>query len=308
LGRGRSDWSHWQGRSDHSWAGKHSEPGKYDRDRHFDGYRGDWARHGSHHDGHYDRHHHKSWISPFWPYYGYTFPRFYGGYLGLYGGYSGYYPGYDDSYYDYPAYTSLYGYSPSASYFYGSSPLVSSDLYADAPDTVSPAPQEGLASAGEGAYYDQAVAAFQRGDYREALRLAGHAAVEAPRSDQVHTLLAQAMFALKDYRGAAIAAHAAADSGGVIDWPTLYRLYGNVDTYRGQLQALEAFVRTNPSAADARFLLGYQYMILGHKARAIDELTAAVRLTPQDALARKLLGQLGVTTAEPPRSNSPQSF
>jgi Flp pilus assembly protein TadD len=53
------------------------------------------------------------------------------------------------------------------------------------------------------------IQAFQQGNYRDALRLASHAAVDSPRNARVHELLSLPMFALKDYRGAAMEAHAA---------------------------------------------------------------------------------------------------
>lgn len=293
-GRGRPGSDYWAGKP--NIAGRPGDKGRWDGHR-------DWDKgFGHHHGGDRDGHHH-GWahdgrryghgygfgFSPLWPLFGLGF-----GYPGYYGGYSGYSP-----YYDYYPYVSLYGDSPPyASYSYYAAPSALPGVYADA----------GAPMAAQGSYYDQARDAFRRGDYRETLRLVGHAAIDAPRSPDVHVLMAQALFALKDYRGAAIAAHAAADSAEVIDWAALFGLYGNVDTYTEQLKALEAHVRANPAAADARFLLGYQYMILGHKSRAADELTAALRATPSDSVAKKLLEQLGVRTAEPSKPPSSQSF
>ena len=54
---------------------------------------------------------------------------------------------------------------------------------------------------------------FQQGNYRDAMRFAGHAAVEMPRSADVHNLLMLSMFAGGEYRGAAMEAHAAASLG-----------------------------------------------------------------------------------------------
>jgi DNA-binding LytR/AlgR family response regulator len=94
---------------------------------------------------------------------------------------------------------------------------------------------------------------------------------------------------LKDYRGAAIEAHAAAALGPIIDWPSLYSYYGNARTYGDQLRALATYIRSHPSAADARFLLGYQEMILGHFQVAEGELAQAMKLTPTDELTQRLL-------------------
>ena len=42
-------------------------------------------------------------------------------------------------------------------------------------------------------------------------------------------------------------------------------------------------------------MLGFQYLMEGHKDAAKDQLTQAVKLTPQDTLAAKLLTQEGGT-------------
>ena len=60
------------------------------------------------------------------------------------------------------------------------------------------------------------------------------------------------------------------------DWPKLYGIYGNVDTYTRQLRALERFVAKTPSANEGRFLLGFQYAMLGHQAAARSQFLAAL--------------------------------
>jgi len=105
-------------------------------------------------------------------------------------------------------------------------------------------------------------------------------------------MMSQALFALKDYRGAAIEAHVALELGPVIDWPTLYAYYGNLDPYTSQLRVLETFVRNNPKAPEGHFLLAYQYMMMGYKQDAKQELTEVTTLAPADKLAEALLKQL----------------
>ena len=146
------------------------------------------------------------------------------------------------------------------------------------------------ASLGE-QYAEQARESFRDGDYRQALRLAQHAAIDMPRDPAVHELLSLALFALKDYRGAAIEAHAALALGPPIDWPTLYAYYGNADTYTAQLRALEGFVRDKPKAAEGHFLLGYHYIVIGSTDAAKQELAKAVAETPKDQLAERLLNR-----------------
>ena len=102
-------------------------------------------------------------------------------------------------------------------------------------------------------YLASARDAFLRGDYHQAIRLAGHAAIEDPRSAAVHDLLMLSLFASGDYRGAAMEAHAAASLGQPIHWDTLYSYYGNVTPYTEQLRKLEKDVAANPNDPAARF-------------------------------------------------------
>jgi hypothetical protein len=160
-----------------------------------------------------------------------------------------------------------------------------------------------------GSFLNDALQAFRSGDYRNAARLANHAAVDDPRNPRVHQLIALSLMALNDYRGAAMEAHAALALGAPSDWPTLFAVYGNEQTYTDQLRALERFVRENPNRADAHFLLGYQYLMTGNRDEARNQFADATRLTPEDQLARRFLGELGGqvpsqptprTTARPP--------
>ncbi len=144
-------------------------------------------------------------------------------------------------------------------------------------------------------FYGRAVAAFGQGEFRDATHLAAHAAVDDPRNQKVHLLLSLGLFATGEYRGAAIEAHAVASLGKVPDWPTLYGLYNNVDAYTTHLRALEKFVRDKPSSAEGRFLLGFQYMMAGHRDEARDEFLKALKLAPRDRLAAQLLKEEGGT-------------
>jgi len=140
--------------------------------------------------------------------------------------------------------------------------------------------------------YNAAREAFRSGDYRDALRLANHAAIEAPQNPKVHELASLALFALGDYRGAAIEAHAAMAFGPVADWDTLSGHYGDPEAYTKQLRALEKYVGEHKSAADAHFLAAYHYLMLGARTEAKDEMAQAANLTPKDKLAAHVLQQL----------------
>ena len=107
-----------------------------------------------------------------------------------------------------------------------------------------------------------------------------------------------AMFAAGDYRGAAMEAHAAASLGQPMKWETLYGFYGDVKPYTEQLRKLEQHVTATPNDPAARFLLGYQYLMMGHNDAAKTELTKALIAAPRDRLAAHLLTQIGGTVPE----------
>jgi hypothetical protein len=221
------------------------------------------------------------YVYPYYDYYGYGWPYAYP-YTYPYSYYSLYsYPdGYDRWYtpespgYAYPGNAYEYPY-PEA---YPNSPA----------GTESPAATAGAT------FYAEAKQAFRRGDYQEALRLGAHAAIEMPKDAGVHQLMSLAMFAEGDYRGAALEAHAALSLGPAPDWSTTYRYYGNaIANYTPQLRALEAFVREHPGEANAHFLLGYEYLMLGHPEAAKTQFATSATLAPQDELARRMIEQLG---------------
>jgi tetratricopeptide (TPR) repeat protein len=158
-------------------------------------------------------------------------------------------------------------------------------------------PDAGADNSAGAEFFGQAEDAFQAGHYRDALRLANHAAVESPRNPKAHELMSLSMFASADYRGAAIEAHVAIALGPIADWAALFGYYGDQQRYTTQLRALEKYSRENPKAADARFLRAYHYLMTGHTDAAKEQLTEAVKLTPNDKLAAELLKK---TNANPP--------
>ncbi len=142
------------------------------------------------------------------------------------------------------------------------------------------------------AFYTEAIAAFRQGRYADSARLANCAAADRPKDSNARLLLMLGSFAVGQYGNAATEARAVARLGQMPDWPKLYAIYGNVDTYTRQLRALEKFVAQTPSSAAGRFLLGFQYAMLGHQGAARSQFLAALRLAPQDRVAAELLTRI----------------
>jgi hypothetical protein len=223
------------------------------------------------------------------------------------------YPFFFWPFWDYPWYWSFARpYAYNYLYCYDMSPYDVS-WYADpvgAPVRTSltaeqPAPPETAATADDTGlnaleFYSAARDDFKKGDYRKALRLAGHAVVESPENAKVHELSSLALMALGDYRGAAIEAHAVLAFGKASDWNSLFAYYGDADTYTKQLRKLEEHVKAHASSAEGHFLLGFQYMMIGAKDDAKTHMAEAAKLTPKDKLAAQLLEQLGGRPVTPP--------
>ena len=206
------------------------------------------------------------------------------GILGPWYGY-GWWPGYYRYFYSVPYIAQVY-----SDYGYDAAPYT-----AYSSDVVEPAvPPENGGETSD--FYAQALAAFQQGDYSGATRLASHAAIDNPESPDVHLLLSLGLFALGQYRGSAMEAHAVTALGMSPNWPTVLGFYdNNVNPYTDQLRALEKFVGSNPSAPEGRFLLGFHYMVDGHQDVARDQFLQALKLTPRDNLAAQLLTKVGGT-------------
>jgi len=227
-------------------------------------------------------------------------------------GYS-YYPNFGNYYYSYAP--TGYGddyYNPYASLGYNNTGVVADSgvtapqQFADLsprplpdPSLTPPAIAEGQPQEATGAmeYYSEARTAFLDGDYQNAMRLAGHAGLDAPQNPKVHELISLALFALGNYPAAANEAHAAMALGTIADWKDLYAYYNDANKYTTQLRALEKAAMDNPSSAAEHFLLGYHYLMIGARENANTELARAVKLAPNDDLAGRYLEQL--------RSNSP---
>jgi hypothetical protein len=230
------------------------------------------------------------WGNPFWFSYWGGYPFGWGGYWADY--YCPYGPVYATGY---PLAAYSYSYADDGQYAanYAPDPAVAADVPQSAGD--------GEATGNEGLqYYNEARAAFTRGDYRNALRLAVHAGVESPQNAKVHELTSLALFASGEYRGAATEAHAALALGLPSDWSNLFAYYNDADKYTEQLRKLEKTVSDAPKSAPGHFLLGYHYLMTGAKDEAKEHFAQAAKLTPNDKLAQHILKELESGSAVTP--------
>ena len=153
--------------------------------------------------------------------------------------------------------------------------------------------------------YDAAQAAFKQGRYFQAIQKSGKAIESDLENVAMHDFLQQSMFALGDYRSAAIEAHAVLHLGKPTDWQSVAKLYADPAEYTDHLRTLENDVKENPGDAATQFLLGYHYNVLGHKPHAIKHLKKAFELAPKDEQASKLLTDLGEPPAAPAAPANP---
>ncbi len=113
-----------------------------------------------------------------------------------------------------------------------------------------------------------------------------------PGNQDVHEFHALVLFALGDYQKAAAVAHDVLNAGPGWDWTILQSFYPAPDAYTRQLRALEHFVSAHSDDAAPRFLLAYQYLMLGHLNAAQRQEQAVVQLEPRDILSKNILAGL----------------
>jgi len=98
--------------------------------------------------------------------------------------------------------------------------------------------------------FDAALGQFKAGEYPAALALVNKAIQGQPSDAVMHEFRALDLFAMKDYSQAAATIHSVLAVGPGWDWATLSSLYPSVEIYTTQLRELEAYVRSNPNAAN----------------------------------------------------------
>ena len=109
----------------------------------------------------------------------------------------------------------------------------------------------------------------------------------------MHEFRGLTLFALGRYREAAAAVHAVLAVGPGMNWTTMSSFYTSQSEYTKQLRALENHITENRNEADARFLVAYHYITLGHNDAAKKQLQAVLTLQPKDVVAAELLTMLG---------------
>ena len=131
--------------------------------------------------------------------------------------------------------------------------------------------------------------AFRKGQFDDALKAARRAAGKKPNDPSIQQFVSLAYFALGKFEDGSTAAHAALHHGPHWKWKRLKGHYEKTAVYTGQLRALEKFVREHSSSAEARFLLAYHYLMLGHADAARSHLKRVAKQKPDDKLVRQLL-------------------
>lgn len=156
--------------------------------------------------------------------------------------------------------------------------------------------------------FDVARQSFYEGNYAAALASTNKALSVLPNDPIIHEFRALVLFAQGKYQEAASGLYSVLTAGPGWDWTTLSSLYPSVDAYTKQLRALEAHVRENQAASDARFVLAYHYMTMGSKTAAANQLKKLYAERPQDKLIKELLLMTGgseAVGAEPAVTQAP---
>jgi tetratricopeptide (TPR) repeat protein len=184
--------------------------------------------------------------------------------------------------YDNPYYTE--------SYAVGDGTVIDYSQPIDPPAEAAPpsdTPTPGMAD------FDAARQAFYQGDYAAAMASTNKALAALPNDPIIHEFRALVLFAQGKYKEAAAGLYSVLAVGPGWDWTTLSSLYPTVDTYTTQLRALEAYLRQNPQATDARFVLAYHYLTMGSKDAAAGELKELYKTMPEDKVIKELLLMTG---------------
>lgn len=153
---------------------------------------------------------------------------------------------------------------------------------------------------------NQARQAFFNGNYTDALNLVNQALVTSPNDAAINEFRSLCLFALGQYRDSAATIHSVLAAGPGWNWTTMISLYSDSKAYTEQLRQLEQYVKDNPQAADAQFLLGYHYLTMDHPEDAVMLWKSVVQLQPKDQLAADLVKMYSPAPTPTP-GDEPQS-
>ena len=173
------------------------------------------------------------------------------------------------------------------------------------PISTTAAPPEQAVAAQPTSAFDQARQAFKAGDYDNALQFDQQALLQMPNDRSAHEFLSLVFFAQGKYDKAAEPLYGVLSVGPGWDWTTLSGMYPDVETYTGQLRALEAKVRANPESAAAHFVLAYHYLTQGHVENAVGQLKETVKVQPSDTLSAQLIAYFQPSSGTTPPSSEP---
>jgi tetratricopeptide (TPR) repeat protein len=147
--------------------------------------------------------------------------------------------------------------------------------------------------------FDQARALFKKGAYQQAQATIEKAIEKLPQDPTLHEFRALCLFSQGKYMDAAGAIYAVLGAGPGWNSDTLFSLYENQQIFMLQLQQLVKFANENPKAGYAQFLLGYEYLTIGEKDKAITGFSNAAKLDPKDELSANLVKMLKEGDAQP---------
>jgi hypothetical protein len=131
--------------------------------------------------------------------------------------------------------------------------------------------------------------AFVQGNVDGALNAISVAALQMPQSQDMHQFHSLVLFAKGDYCRSATVAHAVLQEGPGWSWNTLQGFYPSPEVYTEQLRHLEHYVNDHPDEANARFLLGYHYLMLNHGDAGHRQMQQVVETQPKDKLAQNIV-------------------
>ena len=124
-------------------------------------------------------------------------------------------------------------------------------------------------------FHGRARAAFAQGDYRKATYLAAHATVDEPRNPRTHLLYSLGMFALGEYRGAAMEVARGRFARQDARLAHAVRILRQRGALHGPVADIgEVRPRQSVRRRKGRFLLGFHYLMAGHADEAKDELAS----------------------------------